>query len=84
MAEAITDHTVLVSVMHVNNETGVIQDIAAIGELCREHQVYFHVDAAQSLGKLTINLAELAVDLMSICSAPSQSAYRRANTRRRS
>lgn len=65
VAEAITDHTVLVSVMHVNNETGVIQDIAAIGELCREHQVYFHVDAAQSLGKLTINLAELAVDLMS-------------------
>tara|TARA_B100001245_G_C22875161_1_gene420837 strand:- start:657 stop:1823 length:1167 start_codon:yes stop_codon:yes gene_type:complete len=65
VAEAIGDDTVLVSVMHVNNEIGVIQDIAAIGELCREHQVYFHVDAAQSLGKLPIDLTALPVDLMS-------------------
>ena len=65
VAEAIGDDTVLVSVMQVNNEIGVIQDIAAIGELCREHQVYFHVDAAQSLGKLPIDLTALPVDLMS-------------------
>ena len=65
VAEAIGADTVLVSVMHVNNETGVIQDIAAIGELCREQQVYFHVDAAQSLGKLPIDLTALPVDLMS-------------------
>lgn len=65
VANAITEDTVLVSVMQVNNETGVIQDIALIGELCREKQIYFHVDAAQSLGKLTIDLASLPVDLMS-------------------
>ena len=65
VAEAIDDDTVLVSVMHVNNEIGVIQDIAAIGELCRERQVYFHVDAAQSLGKLPIDLTAQPVDLMS-------------------
>ena len=57
--------TVLMSIMHVNNEIGVIQDIQAIGELCRENKIIFHVDAAQSAGKLPINLAELPVDLMS-------------------
>jgi cysteine desulfurase len=51
--------------MHVNNEIGVIQDIAAIGELCRSRKIFFHVDAAQSAGKLPINLQELKVDLMS-------------------
>ncbi|MGM0563924.1 MAG: IscS subfamily cysteine desulfurase [Pseudomonadota bacterium] len=66
LAEAIRDDTVLVSVMHANNETGVIQDIAAIGELCRQRGVLFHVDAAQSAGKLAIDLAALPVDLMSL------------------
>ncbi|MDC8832688.1 IscS subfamily cysteine desulfurase [Alteromonas gilva] len=65
VADAITADTVLVSIMHVNNEIGVVQDIAAIGEVCRAHKVPFHVDAAQSLGKLPINLAELPVELMS-------------------
>jgi cysteine desulfurase len=54
-------------VMHVNNEIGVIQDIAAIGEICREKGVIFHVDAAQSPGKVSIDLSTLKVDLMSFC-----------------
>ncbi len=62
---AIREDTVLVSVMHVNNEIGVIQDIAAIGEICREQQIIFHVDAAQSTGKVAIDLQKLKVDLMS-------------------
>lgn len=62
---ALTDKTILVSVMHVNNEIGVIQDIAAIGELCRARGIVFHVDATQSVGKLPIDLNELKVDLMS-------------------
>ncbi len=63
---ALREDTVLVSVMHVNNEIGVIQDIEAIGNLCRANKTLFHVDAAQSVGKLSINLAELPVDLMSL------------------
>ncbi|MFK7732634.1 MAG: IscS subfamily cysteine desulfurase [Pseudomonadales bacterium] len=63
---ALREDTVLVSLMHVNNEIGVINDIAAIGEVSREHGVLFHVDAAQSVGKLPINLGELNVDLLSI------------------
>lgn len=62
---ALRDDTTLVSIMHVNNEIGVIQDIAAIGELCRNKKILFHVDAAQSPGKVPINLEELKVDLMS-------------------
>ncbi len=62
---ALRDDTILVSIMHVNNETGVIQDIAAIGRLCREAGVLFHVDAAQSAGKIPIDMGEMAVDLMS-------------------
>ncbi|MCP3673563.1 MAG: IscS subfamily cysteine desulfurase [Gammaproteobacteria bacterium] len=62
---AIRPETIVVSVMHVNNEIGVIQDIAAIGELCREKKIIFHVDAAQSAGKIEINVQELKVDLMS-------------------
>ena len=64
-AAALRDDTILASVMHVNNEIGVIQDIAALGEICRSHKVLFHVDAAQSPGKVPIDLAELKVDLMS-------------------
>lgn len=59
------EDTVLVSIMHVNNEIGVIQDIAAIGALCRERNILFHVDAAQSTGKVPIDLQALEVDLMS-------------------
>ncbi|MEN8106427.1 MAG: IscS subfamily cysteine desulfurase [Pseudomonadota bacterium] len=62
---AMRDDTILVSVMHVNNEIGVIQDIAAIGELCRSRKIIYHVDAAQSAGKLPIDLQVLKVDLMS-------------------
>ena len=62
---AIRPETILVSVMHVNNEIGVIQDIETIGNLCRENKIIFHVDAAQSAGKVPIDLANLPVDLMS-------------------
>ncbi|MGH8161973.1 MAG: aminotransferase class V-fold PLP-dependent enzyme [Gammaproteobacteria bacterium] len=62
---AIRADTALVSIMLVNNEIGVIQDIAALGAICRERGVLFHVDAAQGAGKLPIDLAELPVDLMS-------------------
>jgi len=61
---AIRPDTILVSVMYVNNEIGVIQPIAEIGELCRKKGVIFHCDAAQATGKVHINLAELKVDLM--------------------
>ena len=62
---ALRDDTVLVSVMHVNNEIGTINDIAAIGELTRSRGVLLHVDAAQSTGKVEIDLDKLKVDLMS-------------------
>ena len=62
---ALRPDTVLVSVMYVNNEIGVIQDIPAIGEICREKGIIFHVDAAQATGKVVIDLAKLKVDLMS-------------------
>ncbi len=64
-AAAIRPDTVLASIMHVNNEIGVIQDIEAIGRICRERGVLFHVDAAQSTGKVKIDLNALPVDLMS-------------------
>jgi len=62
---AIRPDTVVISVMLVNNEIGVIQDIAAIGNICREKGIIFHVDAAQATGKVDIDLAKLPVDLMS-------------------
>lgn len=65
LAEAIRDDTTIVSLMHVNNEIGVINDIAALGEVCRERKVFFHVDAAQSAGKIDIDLQAMKVDLMS-------------------
>jgi cysteine desulfurase len=64
---AVTSETIIISVMHVNNEIGVIQDIAAIGEFARENKIIFHVDAAQSPGKVGIDLSTLKVDLMSFC-----------------
>ena len=64
---ALRPDTVLASVMHVNNEIGVVQDIATLGAICREQGVLFHVDAAQSAGKVPINLNDLPVDLMSFC-----------------
>jgi len=63
---AITDRTVLVSVMMINNEIGVIQPIKEIGAICRERDVFFHTDAAQSFGKMPINVDEMNIDLMSI------------------
>ena len=65
LADAMREDTVLVSVMHVNNEIGVIQDIDTIGLMCRERKIIFHVDAAQSAGKVAIDLSLLKVDLMS-------------------
>ncbi|WP_411359112.1 IscS subfamily cysteine desulfurase [Pseudidiomarina salilacus] len=62
---ALREDTVVVSVMHVNNEIGVIQDIETIGNLCRANKTVFHVDAAQSAGKVDIDLQTLPVDLMS-------------------
>ena len=59
---AMRDDTILVSIMHVNNEIGVVQDIAAIGELCRSKGIIYHVDATQSVGKLPIDLSKLKVD----------------------
>lgn len=63
---AIREDTILVSIMHVNNEIGVIQDIKAIGEITRERKIIFHVDAAQSPGKAAIDLQDMKVDLMSL------------------
>lgn len=65
LAAAIRPETTLVSLMHVNNEIGTINDIALLGTICRQRSVTFHVDAAQSTGKLPINLQELPVDMMS-------------------
>ena len=68
LKDAIRPNTSLISVMHVNNEIGVIQDIVTIGNMCREKGIVFHVDAAQSTGKVDINLEQLPVDLMSLAS----------------
>ena len=65
LEKAITPGTIVVSVMFVNNEIGVVQDIPRIGELCRSRGVIFHVDAAQATGKVQIDLEKLKVDLMS-------------------
>ncbi|QYN43491.1 MULTISPECIES: IscS subfamily cysteine desulfurase [unclassified Gilliamella] len=65
LAAAMRSDTTVVSIMHVNNETGVIQDIEKIGEMCRERGIVFHVDATQAVGKLPIDVTKLKVDLMS-------------------
>ena len=66
VAEAIREDTTVVSLMHVNNEIGTINDITAIGEICRERKVFFHVDAAQSAGKISIDMDAMKVDMMSL------------------
>ncbi len=66
IAAALQPDTVLVSIMHVNNEIGVIQDIAALGAICAAHGAWLHVDAAQSVGKCAVAFAEFGVDLMSL------------------
>lgn len=68
LEEAITDKTILVSVMMVNNEIGVIQPIKKIGEICRKHNVFFHTDAAQAFGKVRVDVNEMNIDLMSLSS----------------
>ena len=65
VVNSITDKTILVSLMHINNEIGVINDIESIGKITREKGIIFHVDAAQSTGKLPIDLSKLEIDLMS-------------------
>src|SRR5438034_884322 len=65
---ALRPDTILVSVMYVNNEIGVIQDIPAIGAICRERGIIFHVDSAQATGKVAIDITKLPVDLMSLAS----------------
>jgi len=62
---ALRSHTTLVSIMFANNEIGVLQDITAIGSICRQHNVAFHTDAAQAVGKVPIDLSEVPVDLLS-------------------
>ncbi len=62
---AMREDTILVSIMHVNNEIGVVQDIMTIGEMCRSRGIIFHVDATQSVGKVPVDLSKLKVDLMS-------------------
>lgn len=66
VAAAITDRTALVSVMHINNELGTLQDVAAIGAICRERGVTFHIDCVQSFGKIPLDAAGIHADLLSI------------------
>jgi len=66
LKKAIRDDTILVSLMHVNNEIGIINDIQAIGEITRAKEIIFHVDAAQSAGKIPIDCEQMKVDLMSL------------------
>jgi len=66
VAQAITDRTVLVSVMFANNEVGTIQPIAEIARVCREKEVYFHTDAVQAVGKLPVDVGKLGVDILSL------------------
>ena len=66
LKDSITSKTGLVSIMHVNNEIGVIQPIKEIGKFCKNHNILFHVDAAQSYGKININVEQMNIDLLSI------------------
>ncbi len=64
--EAISDDTFVVSVMHVNNEIGVVNDVQSIGEVCRSRDVVFHVDGAQSVGKIPVDVEQMKIDMLSI------------------
>ncbi len=66
LESVITEQTIMVSVMAINNEIGVIQPLEAIGQICRKHKVFFHTDAAQAFGKIPLDVQELNIDLMSI------------------
>jgi cysteine desulfurase len=66
VAEALREDTLLASIMHVNNELGTVNDVGAIGQVCRSRNVLFHVDAAQSFGKLEINVGDMCIDMLSI------------------
>jgi len=66
LEDAIKEDTILVSVMHVNNEIGIIQPIREIGAICKKKDIIFHVDAAQSFGKIPVNVNEMGIDLLSI------------------
>ena len=66
LSRAFTERTALVSIMAVNNEIGVIQPLAEIGALCREHGAFFHTDAAQAIGKIAVDVNEMGIDLMSL------------------
>ncbi|MCH8138413.1 MAG: IscS subfamily cysteine desulfurase [Proteobacteria bacterium] len=66
LSRAFTERTALVSIMAVNNEIGVIQPIAEIGALCREHGAFFHTDAAQAIGRIELDVNEMGIDLMSL------------------
>ena len=65
VSDAIREDTILVSIMHINNELGTINDLHGIGRVARKNSIFFHVDAAQSTGKVDIDLGDLPVDLMS-------------------
>ncbi|MGB1237254.1 MAG: IscS subfamily cysteine desulfurase [Pseudomonadales bacterium] len=67
LSQALREDTILVSLMHVNNEIGTVNDIETLGALCASKEIAFHVDAAQSVGKLPIDLSRLPVDMMSFC-----------------
>ncbi|MBI5680191.1 MAG: cysteine desulfurase NifS [Methanobacterium sp.] len=66
LEDAITDRTILITIMHANNEIGTIQPIAEIGEIAREKGIYFHTDAVQSVGKIPVNVEDLNVDMLSL------------------
>ena len=68
VAEAITDKTILVTIMHANNEVGTLQPITEIGAMCKEKEIPFHTDAVQSFGKIPINVNDMNIDLLSLSS----------------
>ena len=68
LEDAITDETILITIMHANNEIGTMQPIAEIGKIARENKIYFHTDAVQTVGKIPINVNELNVDMLSLSS----------------
>ena len=66
LEDAITDKTILITIMHANNEIGTIQPISEIGKIARENKIYFHTDAVQTVGKIPVNVKELNVDMLSL------------------